>query len=107
MCNMTHAYVLLQPAAKHSMKKKIHTENKQQGYTMKYRAEFLAVCVCFCVYISVYVYISVCGLHNEVATISRLLKMIGLFCRISSLLQGFFAKETCNFKAPTNRSHPI
>ena len=42
-----------------------------------------------------------------VATISRLLKMIGLFCRISSLLQGSFAKETCNFKEPTNRSHPI
>ena len=37
----------------------------------------------------------------------RLLKMIGLFCRISSLLQGSFAKETCNFKEPTNRSHPI
>ena len=33
--------------------------------------------------------------------------MIGLFCRISSLLQGSFAKETYHFKAPTNRSHPI
>jgi len=42
-----------------------------------------------------------------VATISRLLKIIGLFCRISSLLQGSFAKETYNFKEPTNRSHPI
>jgi len=42
-----------------------------------------------------------------VATISRLLKMTGLFCRILSLLQGFFAKETYNFKEPTNRSHPI
>ena len=29
-----------------------------------------------------------------VATISRLLKIIGLFCRISSLLYGSFAKET-------------
>jgi len=29
-----------------------------------------------------------------VATISRLLKVICLFCRISSLLQGSFAKET-------------
>jgi len=29
-----------------------------------------------------------------VATISRLLKIISLFCRISSLLQGSFAKET-------------
>jgi len=42
-----------------------------------------------------------------VATISRLLKMIGLFCRISSLLWGSFAKETYHFKEPTNRSHPI
>ena len=44
---------------------------------------------------------------NGIATISRLLKIIGLFCKISSLLQGSFAKETYNFKEPTNRSHPI
>jgi len=42
-----------------------------------------------------------------VTTISRLLKIIGLFCKISSLLKGSFAKETCSFKEPTNRSHPI
>ena len=42
-----------------------------------------------------------------VATISRLLKMIGLLCRISFLLQGSFAKETYNIKEPTNRSHLI
>jgi len=41
-----------------------------------------------------------------VATISRLLKIIGLFCkrapqRVSS------AKETYNFKGPANCSHPI
>ena len=30
---------------------------------------------------------------------------IGLFCTISSLLQGSFAKETYHFKAPTHRSH--
>jgi len=42
-----------------------------------------------------------------VATISRLLKIIGLFCRIQSLLWGSSAKETCNFKEPTNRSLPI
>jgi len=42
-----------------------------------------------------------------VATISRLLRMIGLFCRISSLLQGSFAKETYDFEEPTNHSHPI
>jgi len=42
-----------------------------------------------------------------VATISRLLKMIGLFCRILSLVWVSFAKETYHFKEPTNRSHPI
>jgi len=42
-----------------------------------------------------------------VATISRLLKITGLFCRTSSLLQGSFAKETYDFKEPTSRSQPI
>ena len=49
---------------------------------------------------------SICEAYG-VATISRLLKIIRLFCRIPSLLQGSFAKETYNFKEPTNRSHPI
>ena len=34
-------------------------------------------------------------------------KIIGLFCRILSLLFSSFAKETYNFKEPTNGSHPI
>jgi len=42
-----------------------------------------------------------------VAMISRLLKIIGLLCRIYSLLQGSFATATYNLKEPTNRSHPI
>jgi len=42
-----------------------------------------------------------------VATISRLLKIAGLFCRISSLLQGSCANETFNVKEPTHLSHPI
>jgi len=45
--------------------------------------------------------------YYGVATISRLLKIICLFCRISSLLSGSFAKETYDFREPTNRSHPI
>jgi len=45
--------------------------------------------------------------HYGVATISRLLKIKGLFCRISSVLWGSFAKETCDFKEPTDRSHHI
>ena len=55
------------------------------------------------IYTRIYIRIHVYGM----ATMSRLLKIIGLFCRISSLLHGTFAKETSHFKEPTNRGHPI
>ena len=42
-----------------------------------------------------------------VATVSRIDQTTGLLCRISSVLQGSFAKETYHFIDPTNRSHPI
>jgi len=42
-----------------------------------------------------------------VATISRIDKITGLFCRLASLLWGSFAKETCKFIDPTNISHHI
>ena len=42
-----------------------------------------------------------------VASISRLLKIVGLFCRRALSKRLYFAKETYNFKEPTNRSHPI
>jgi len=43
-----------------------------------------------------------------VATISRLLQIIGLFCRISSLIyRPLLQKESYNLKEPTNRSHSI
>jgi len=42
-----------------------------------------------------------------VAMTSRLLRITGLFGRIWSLLQGSFAKETYDFKEPTNRRHSI
>ena len=45
--------------------------------------------------------------RSRVATVSKNDQIIGLFCRISSLLYGSFAKETCNFVDPTNRSHLI
>jgi len=35
-----------------------------------------------------------------------LIQIVGLFCRISSILWGSFVKETYNFKEPTNHSHP-
>jgi len=44
-------------------------------------------------------------LTHDICHVSRLLKIIGLFHRISSLLQGSFAKETCNFKEPTFENH--
>jgi len=42
-----------------------------------------------------------------VATISRLLKIIGLFCKTALQKRRYSAKETYNFKEPTNRSHLI
>jgi len=54
-----------------------------------------------------YALIAINAYFRLYALISRLLKIIGLFCRISSVLLGSFAKETCVFKEPTNCSHPI
>ena len=45
--------------------------------------------------------------YNGVATISRIDKIIGLFCRILALLYGSSAKETYNLIDPTNISHFI
>jgi len=42
-----------------------------------------------------------------VATISRLLKITGLFCQRALEKRGYSAKETYDYKEPTNRSHPI
>ena len=42
-----------------------------------------------------------------VATISRLLKNVGLFCKRDLQKRPMFSKETYTFKEPTNRSHPI
>jgi len=42
-----------------------------------------------------------------VATISRLLKITGLFCKRALLKRLNSAKETYNFEEPTNRSHSI
>jgi len=52
---------------------------------------YVRVCVCVCVCVCVHVCACACVLRmdevaNWVATISRLLKNIGFFCRISSLL---------------------
>jgi len=36
-----------------------------------------------------------------------MLKNIGLFCKRALQKRPVFCKETCIFKHPTNRSHPI
>jgi len=41
------------------------------------------------------------------ASISRLLKIIGLCCKRALQKRWVYAKETYNFKEPTNRSNPI
>jgi len=38
---------------------------------------------------------------------SRLLKIIGLFCKRALHKRRYSAKETCNFKDPAIHSHPI
>ena len=42
-----------------------------------------------------------------VASISRLIKIIALFCKRALWKRRFSAKETYNFKEPSNRSHPL
>ena len=42
-----------------------------------------------------------------VATTSRLLKSISLFCKRALQKRLYSAKETYNFEEPTDRSHPI
>ena len=46
-------------------------------------------------------------IHHEVATTSRLLKIIRLFCKRALQKRAYPAKEIYKFKEPTNRSHPI
>jgi len=42
-----------------------------------------------------------------VATMSRLLKTVGLFCKKALYKRRYSAKEAYDFKEPTHRSHPI
>jgi len=60
-----------------------------------------------CVSVSVFMAMSMSvPVGYEVATISRLLKIVGLFCKRALKKRGYSAKETYNCKEPTNRSHP-
>jgi len=44
---------------------------------------------------------------SGVATICRLLQIIGLFCKRALWNRLYSVKDTSNFKEPTHRSHPI
>jgi len=66
-----------------------------------YRTHIFLACV------NVHMHLIMCKCIYGVATISSLLQIIGLFCRISFLLLGSFAKETYDFQETTNRGHPI
>jgi len=59
------------------------------------------------VYISLYMPISERNHRYVVATMSRMLKNIGLFCKRDLQKRPIFCKEIYIFKHPTNRSHPI
>jgi len=76
-----------------------------------------------CIYVYIYIYIEtkttntrifICILTGRcislymygMASVSKIDKIIGLFCRILSLWWGSFAKETYNFIDPTDQSHP-
>ena len=48
-----------------------------------------------------------CNFPYGVATISRLLKFVGLFCNRDLLKSLYSAEESCSFKEPTNCSQPI
>jgi len=82
----------------------------------RHPVQVVCVCVCVCIYATFLIRgpfqpfcdcISSSETRYGVATISRLLKIIGLFRRISSLSQGSFIRETYNFKGPTTCTRPI
>ena len=70
------------------------------------RAYWFVATMCICVW-QVDIFMSQMIVSYGVAMVSRIDKIIGFFCRILSLLQGSFAKQTYDFIDPTSRSHPI
>jgi len=68
-------------------------------------------CVAVCCSVSQCVAVAAFGipwaLSYGVATISRMLKNIGFFCKRDLQKRPIFCKETYIFKHPTHRSHPI
>ena len=75
------------------------------------------ICVriyCMCAYIIYVCVYDICDyimyvitITYGVATVSRIDKIIGLFCKRALLKRRNSAKETYDFKGPTHRSHPM
>jgi len=53
---------------------------------------------------SIHLYVS---FRYGVATLSRIDKIVGLFCKRALYKRRYSAKETCHFIDPTDHSHPI
>ena len=70
------------------------------------------MCVCvhmhihMCIRAYVYIYFYFNNSYG-VALVSRIDKIIGLFCKRDLQKRQYSVKETYNFIDPTNRSHPI
>jgi len=120
MCAMTHSYVchdsLISVVCAYCVPKDggshHHTppphptttpETKQIGHVCQYAT----VQRCACALICVPWLIHMCDMKYGVATTCRLLKIIGLFCKRALLKRLYSARETCNFKERTSRSHPL
>jgi len=59
------------------------------------------------IYIYVYIYVCIHIYRYGVASVSRIDKIIGLFCKRALEKRRYSAKETYNLIDPTDRSHPI
>jgi len=70
-------------------------------------SQYIAVCCSVWQYIAIPQITSSFAISYGVASISRLLKIIGLFCKRALSKRRYSAKETYNFIDPTDRSHPI
>jgi len=93
-----------------------HKSPRFTDHSYVYMCAFMCVCVCLSVWKWTCVHVCACACacmlkinrtYYGVATISRLLKTIGLFCKRDLLNKRSSAKETYNLTEPTNQSHPI
>jgi len=68
---------------------------------------YTCLCICKCIYTECEPEAHKAQRCYGVALVSRLLKIIGLFCKKDLEKRLYSAKETYNLKEPTNHGHPI